>query len=60
MNTNSPTPAQVADALRNASDPDRARRVAARVHAALSPAVSRTLAQIEIYKRLHGNREAKS
>lgn len=55
----SPTPAQVADALRNASDPDRARRVAARLNDRLNPAASRTLAQMEIYRRLHG-KEAKS
>lgn len=60
MNTNSPTAEQIAVALRNQNDPDRSRRVAARLNERLNPAARRTLAQMEIYRRLHGSQEAKS
>jgi hypothetical protein len=51
---NVPTAEQVAAAIKNQNDMDRARRVAARLHERLHPTATRTLAQMEIYKQLHG------
>lgn len=47
-------------ALRNEADPDRPRRVAARLHDTLRPDALSTLAAMEVYKRLHGTSEALS
>lgn len=50
---------QIYAALKNQSDPDRARRVAARLYDSLRPASRRTFEAMEIYKRLHGVKEIK-
>jgi len=54
---NAPSAEQLAAALRNQTDPDRAKRVAARLHDARKR--SRVLDAMEIYKRLHGTPEVK-
>lgn len=50
---------KIAQAIKNGSNPDRARRVAARLNDRLRPASVRILEQMEIYRRLHGSQEAK-
>ena len=51
---------QINCALKNQSDPDRSRRVAARLNDSLPLKGSRILAQMEIYRRLCGVKEIKS
>ena len=57
---NSPTSEQIAEAIRNHCDPDKPKRVASRLYETLTASKSTTVAAMQVYARLHGNREAKS